>query len=176
MRVVAGTSGGIRLLTPEGADIRPPSDRIRESIFNALYSRSAIEGAEVLALFAGTGALGIEALSRGAKKATFVDNFPESLELVKKNIEKSGFQKKAQIVNGNSMEWLHKSSDFWDLVFLDPPYDFESWSELLDLVAEKKPETVVIESNREIDPGLKWDVDSIRRYGSSVVVIINLKK
>ena len=74
------------------------------------------------------------------------------------------------------MEWLHKSSDFCDLVFLDPPYDFESWSELLDLVAEKKPETVVIESNREIDPGLKWDVDSIRRYGSSVVVIITLKK
>ena len=87
MRVIAGTAGGIRLLTPEGTGIRPTSDRARESIFNSLHSRSAIQESEVLDLFAGTGALGIEALSRGAKKATFVDNSPESLELVKENLK-----------------------------------------------------------------------------------------
>ena len=89
MRVVAGKARGIRLSTPKGVDIRPTSDRAREAIFNSLHSRSAIEEAEILDLFAGTGALGIEALSRGAKKATFVDESPESLELVKENLKKS---------------------------------------------------------------------------------------
>ena len=99
MRVIAGTARGTRLSAPKGTDIRPTSDRAKEAIFNSLRSRSAIEEAEVLDLFAGTGALGIEALSRGAKKATFVDKSPESLELVRENLKKSGFEKKAETVN-----------------------------------------------------------------------------
>ena len=176
MRVIAGTAGGIRLLTPEGTGIRPTSDRARESIFNSLHSRSAIQESEVLDLFAGTGALGIEALSRGAKKATFVDNSPESLELVKENLKKSGLENKAQVIKGSALKWLQKSSESWDLVLLDPPYDFENWSELLNILTEKKPKTLVIESNRKIDTGPNWHVDSIRQYGSSVVVIINPNK
>jgi 16S rRNA (guanine966-N2)-methyltransferase len=176
MRVVAGKARGIRLSTPKGVDIRPTSDRAREAIFNSLHSRSAIEEAEILDLFAGTGALGIEALSRGAKKATFVDKSPESLELVKENLKKSGFEKRAEIIKGDSLNWLQKSSKPWDLVLLDPPYGFENWSELLDTLFQKQLGIVVIESNREIDPGPKWHVDSIRQYGSSVVVVINPNK
>ena len=175
MRVIAGTAGGIRLLAPEGTGIRPTSDRARESIFNSLHSRSAIQESEVLDLFAGTGALGIEALSRGAKKATFVDNSHESLELVKENLKKSGLENKAQVIKGGALKWLQKSSESWDLVLLDPPYDFENWVELLDALLEKEPGIIVIESNREIDPGPKWHVDSIRQYGSSVVVVIDPK-
>ena len=175
MRVVAGKARGIRLSVPKGIDIRPTSDRAKEAVFNSLHSRSAIEGAEVLDLFAGTGALGIEALSRGAKKATFVDKSSESLELVKENLKKSGFEKKAEIVKEDSLNWLQKSSKSPDLVLLDPPYSFENWSELLDTLFQKQPRLAVIESNREIDPGPKWHVDSIRQYGSSVVVVIDPK-
>jgi len=175
MRVIAGTARGTRLSAPKGTDIRPTSDRAKEAIFNSLRSRSAIEEAEVLDLFAGTGALGIEALSRGAKKATFVDKSPESLELVRENLKKSGFEKKAETVNEDSVNWLQKSSKPSDLVLLDPPYGFEDWPELLDALSQKQPGIVVIESDREIDPGPKWHVDSIRQYGSSVVVIIDPK-
>ena len=175
MRVVAGTARGTRLSAPKGVDIRPTSDRAKEAIFNSLHSRSGVEEAEVLDLFAGTGALGIEALSRGAKKATFVDKSSESLELVRENLKKSGFEKKAEIVKEDSVNWLQKSSKPSDLVLLDPPYGFENWSELLDALFQKQPGIVVIESNREIDPGPKWHVDSIRQYGSSVVVIIDPK-
>ena len=73
------------------------------------------------------------------------------------------------------MNWLQKSSKPSDLVLLDPPYAFENWTELLDALFQKQPGIVVIESNREIDPGPKWHVDSIRQYGSSVVVIIDPK-
>lgn len=175
MRVIAGTARGTRLSAPKGTDIRPTSDRAKEAIFNSLRSRSAIEEAEVLDLFAGTGALGIEALSRGAKKATFVDKSPESLELVRENLKKSGFEKKAETVNEDSVNWLQKSSKPSDLVLLDPPYGFEDWPELLDALSQKQPGIVVIESDREIDPGPKWHVDSIRQYGSSVVVVIDPK-
>ena len=97
MRIVAGKAGGIRLSAPKGIDIRPTSDRAKEAVFNSLHSRSVIEGAEVLDLFAGTGALGIEALSRGAKKATFVDKSSESLELIKENLKKILIRKKMLI-------------------------------------------------------------------------------
>ena len=176
MRVVAGIAGGARLLAPKGLDIRPTSDRAKEAIFNSLHSRSIIEEAEVLDLFAGTGALGIEALSRGAKKAIFVDKSSESLELVKENLKKTGFEKKAEIIKEDSVNWLQKSSKPLDLVLLDPPYGFEDWPELLDILFQKQPKIVVIESNREIDLGPKWHVDSIRQYGSSVVVIIDPNK
>ena len=98
MRVVAGIARGTRLSAPKGVEIRPTSDRVKEAVFNSLHSRSAIEEAEVLDLFAGSGALGIEALSRGAKKAIFVDKSFESLELVKKNLKKTGFEKNSEIV------------------------------------------------------------------------------
>ena len=176
MRVVAGTARGIRLSTPKGAEIRPTSDRAKEAIFNSLHSRSAIEGTQVLDLFAGTGALGIEALSRGAKKATFVDKSSKSLKLVQENLRKSEFEKEAEIFKKDSVDWLRKNSKPFDLVLLDPPYDFENWSELLDLLLQKQPGIVVIESNREIDPGPGWHVDSMRQYGSSVVVIIDPNK
>tara|TARA_B100001250_G_C19372964_1_gene602796 strand:+ start:57 stop:584 length:528 start_codon:yes stop_codon:yes gene_type:complete len=175
MRIVAGKAGGIRLSAPKGIDIRPTSDRAKEAVFNSLHSRSVIEGAEVLDLFAGTGALGIEALSRGAKKATFVDKSSESLELIKENLKKSGFEKTSEIVKEDSLKWLQKSSKSLDLVLLDPPYSFKNWSELLDTLLQKQPRIVVIESNREIDPGPNWHVDSIRQYGSSVVVVIDPK-
>ncbi|MAU34455.1 MAG: 16S rRNA (guanine(966)-N(2))-methyltransferase RsmD [Actinobacteria bacterium] len=175
MRIVAGKAGGIRLSAPKGIDIRPTSDRAKEAVFNSLHSRSAIEGAEVLDLFAGTGALGIEALSRGAKKATFVDKSSESLKLIKENLKKSGFEKTSEIVKEDSLKWLQKSSKSLDLVLLDPPYGFKNWSELLDAILQKQPGIVVIESNREIDPGPNWHVDSIRQYGSSVVVVIDPK-
>ena len=80
-----------------------------------------------------------------------------------------------EIVKEDSLKWLQKSSKSLDLVLLDPPYSFKNWSELLDALLQKQPGIVVIESNREIDPGPNWHVDSIRQYGSSVVVVIDPK-
>ena len=94
---------------------------------------------------------------------------------VKKNLKKTGFEKNSEIVKGDSLDWLQKSSESPDLVLLDPPYDFENWTELLDALLKKEPGITVIESNREIDPGPNWHVDSIRQYGSSVVVVIDPK-
>ena len=94
---------------------------------------------------------------------------------MKKNLIISGFEKNSEIVIGDSLDWLLKSSESPDLVLLDPPYDFENWAELLDALLEKEPGIIVIESNREIDPGPKWHVDSMRQYGSSVVVVIDPK-
>ena len=153
--------------------LRPTLGKVRETLFNwlgqDLYDKKCLD------LFAGTGALGIEALSRGAKKATFVDKSSESLELIKENLKKSGFEKTSEIVKEDSLKWLQKSSKSLDLVLLDPPYSFKNWSKLLDAILQKQPGIVVIESNREIDPGPNWHVDSIRQYGSSVVVVIDPK-
>ena len=94
---------------------------------------------------------------------------------MKENLKKAGFEKNSEIIKGDSLDWLQKSSKSADLVLLDPPYGFENWAELLDTLLQKRPGIAVIESNREIDPGPKWHVDSIRQYGSSVVVVIDPK-
>jgi 16S rRNA G966 N2-methylase RsmD len=98
MRVVGGTARGRRLVAPPGAATRPTTDRVREAIFNALWSRGALDGARVLDLFAGSGALGVEALSRGAAHATFVDRAAVARRAIRRNLETCGFLERAEIV------------------------------------------------------------------------------
>ncbi|HJO98661.1 MAG: 16S rRNA (guanine(966)-N(2))-methyltransferase RsmD [Acidimicrobiales bacterium] len=173
MRVVAGTAGGRRLAGPTGPGLRPTSDRVRESMFNALYSLGAIEGAVVLDLFAGTGALGIEALSRGAERAVFVENSRSGADLVRQNVATCGMDDRAEVVVADGTSWARADRTEWDLVLLDPPYDFDSWPDLLDSVAGGAPgSVVVVESNHELDPGPRWNVESTRRHGSTVVMLM----
>ena len=106
MRVVAGTAGGRRLAGPTGPGLRPTSDRVRESMFNALYSLGAIDGAVVLDLFAGTGALGIEALSRGAERAVFVENSRSGADLVRQNVATCGMDDRAEVVVADGTSWV----------------------------------------------------------------------
>lgn len=121
MRVITGTARGRRLLTPDGADtVRPTSEKVKEAIFSAI--QFDIEGRRVLDLFAGSGQLGIEALSRGAASAVFVDSSGTSLGIVKKNLEITGFSEKATVISGDYSAFLLRCDKQFDIVFLDPPY------------------------------------------------------
>lgn len=120
MRVITGTAKGRRLITPDGRNVRPTPERVKEGIFSAL--QFDIEGRKVLDLFAGSGQLGIEALSRGAESAVFVDGSETSVGVIKKNLEAVGFVNKARVVRSDYMAFAASSRDVFDIVFLDPPY------------------------------------------------------
>ena len=168
MRVVAGSARGRRLQTPSGLDVRPTTDRVREATFNALGSLDAVHGARVLDLFAGSGALGIEALSRGAEHATFVDSSPRALEAVRANLETCGLTDRATVVRADAFTYLGADAGDHDLVLLDPPYAFDRWPELLDAV---RGGVVVVESDRPVETAPRFEVRRQRRYGGTVVTI-----
>ena len=168
MRVIAGAARGRKLEAPTGLDVRPTSDRVRESVFNSLGSIEAIVGARVLDLFAGTGAMGIEALSRGASEATFVDNDRAAIAAIKANIEHVGFDN-CTVVRNDVFGYLDGCVDGrFDLVICDPPYDYERWS---DLTAELDAPVLVLESNKPIAVPVPYEVARERAYGRTVVTI-----
>jgi 16S rRNA (guanine966-N2)-methyltransferase len=169
VRIVAGAARGRRLVVPVGTDVRPTSDRVREAIFNALYSLDdAVDGATVLDLFAGTGALGLEALSRGAAAATFVESSRVAADALRSNIDALGFASSATVVRADALRWLAGAPRF-DIAFLDPPYDFDGWAALLGGL---RATLAVTESNRELTPPAGWGLVRARRYGSTVVQIL----
>ncbi len=158
-------------MAPKGTETRPTADRVRQATFNALESRGAVLGATVLDLFAGSGALGIEALSRGAAHVTFVDADRRAVDAVVANLAGTGIDDdptRAEVVRAEAADYLATHSGPWDLVLLDPPYatDAASWIELLDAI---DADMVVCESDREVDVGARWDVVRSARYGSTVV-------
>jgi 16S rRNA (guanine966-N2)-methyltransferase len=117
VRVVAGELGGRRLASPSGsARIRPTSDRVREALFSILGD---VRGASVLDLFCGTGALAIEALSRGAAKATLVDT---DIRLARRNVDELGLRERSSLVRSDALRYLRAAADRYDLIFCDPPY------------------------------------------------------
>ncbi|MBQ5568708.1 MAG: 16S rRNA (guanine(966)-N(2))-methyltransferase RsmD [Oscillospiraceae bacterium] len=130
MRVITGTARGRKLREPTGRDIRPTTDMVKESVFNIIQFKT--EGARVLDLFAGTGQLGIEALSRGAAECVFVDKSEEALKLVRENLKTTGLENKAHVVRGDSLSYL-RSGEKFDIVFVDPPYDTDLLEKSLNL-------------------------------------------
>ena len=120
MRVITGSARGRRLNELKGMETRPTTDKVKESIFNCI--QFDVENARVLDLFAGTGQLGIEALSRGAQSAVFVDRRTDAVKLVKDNLALCGFSERAQVVCGDAMGYLSALRTKFDIIFLDPPY------------------------------------------------------
>lgn len=172
MRVVSGDLGGRKLVTPDGNDTRPTSDRVREAMFNSLFSLDAIEGARVLDAFAGSGALGIEALSRGALHVTFVESGRDALAALCENLETLQLAAQGRVMPGDALAHLERTAaegSHYDLVLLDPPYDFDQWDELLAAVPVGA--RVVIESDREVVVPDSWEVHRRKRYGGSVVTL-----
>jgi 16S rRNA (guanine966-N2)-methyltransferase len=162
MRVVAGSAKGRRLIAPPGRDTRPTSDRVREAVFSMLTSLGAIEDATIVDLFAGSGAMGIEALSRGAARATFVEADAAALRTIKANLDACAMGERATVTRGDATAF----ADAVDVAFIDPPYAFDAWPDLLDRLDAR---IAVVESDREVDLGAKWLVNKVRRYGSTVV-------
>ncbi len=120
MRVITGTARGRKLKTLEGDSVRPTTDKVKESIFNII--QFDVEGSRVLDMFCGCGQLGIEALSRGAQSAVFVDISRASMAVTEENLETTGFRNISKTVLGNSLEYLDRTSEIFDIAFLDPPY------------------------------------------------------
>lgn len=136
MRIIGGTLKRRALKSPKGDQTRPTTDRVRESLFNILEARFDIEGSRVLDLFAGTGALGLEALSRGAAKASFVESQPTIVRVLKENVKAFGLQKQARVVGMDVFKWLKNTQhEAFDLIFADPPYDLLELPSLIDFSA-----------------------------------------
>ena len=154
-------------MAPEGADTRPTGDRVREATFNALTSLDALDGAEVVDLFAGSGALGIEALSRGAAHCTFVERSRPALEAIAANLAATGLAASATVVADDASAFARSARRSYDLVLADPPYAFDGWAELLSSLPAPM---VVVESDREVALPEGWSVLRSRRYGGTVVI------
>jgi len=150
MRVITGTARGRRLKTPEGMDIRPTTDNVKESVFNIL--QFDIEGRRVLDLFAGTGQLGIECLSRGAKEAVFIDQSRDAVKIVKENLKACGFS--APVLQQDAISYLNACGKF-DLIFVDPPYDAGLYKTVLEKINSidilSEGGIILCESRRETD-------------------------
>ena len=129
MRVITGTARGRRLRTPENYDIRPTTDNVKESVFNII--QFDIEGRRVLDLFAGTGQLGIECLSRGAAEAVFIDENTAAVKIVKENLKTCGFT--AAVLQQDALSYLRHCGKF-DLIFVDPPYDSGLYESVLETI------------------------------------------
>ena len=129
MRVITGTARGRRLRTPENYDIRPTTDNVKESLFNII--QFDVEGRKVLDLFAGTGQLGIECLSRGADSVVFVDESREAVNIVKDNLKTCGLSD--SVLQMDALSYLRGCGKF-DLIFVDPPYDSNLYEEVLKII------------------------------------------
>ncbi|MCD8187542.1 MAG: 16S rRNA (guanine(966)-N(2))-methyltransferase RsmD [Ruminococcus sp.] len=135
MRVITGTARGRRLVTPEGFDVRPTTDKVKEAIFSAVQFE--LENASVLDLFAGSGQMGIEALSRGAAKAVFVDSSSQSVRCVNNNLRATKLERYAQVVSRDSYDYIKLTSSTFDIIILDPPYRHGHIGNILPFAAKK---------------------------------------
>jgi 16S rRNA (guanine966-N2)-methyltransferase len=172
MRVIAGESGGRRLLAPRGEATRPSAERVRESIFSMLVSLGALEGAVVWDLFSGSGALGIEALSRGAAHATFVDSSRRAVLAARSNLSRLGYGlERAEVVCSDALHWAEgaEAADV-DVVFADPPYSWQDWAALLSALERLAP-LVVLETGGEVELPAPWRAVRARRYGGTLVTL-----
>lgn len=134
MRVITGKARGINLKTPEGLQTRPTADRVKEALFSII--QFDIPGARVLDLFGGTGQLGIEALSRGAKSATFVDASNTACNLIRENLKRTRLQEEGRVICSDYLTFLGRCSEKFDIIFLDPPYAEVFLENALNRIAE----------------------------------------
>ncbi|MGD0313305.1 MAG: RsmD family RNA methyltransferase [Acidimicrobiales bacterium] len=173
MRVIGGELRGRRLAAPASSSVRPTADRVREAIFDILYSLGGVGGLQVVDLFAGSGALGIEALSRGAAAVTFVERDPLALDSIRANLESVGLgdaerSGDATVVRADVDGWVATTASRYDLALCDPPYDYDGWGAL---VGRLPAELAVLESGAEIEAPNGWGVIKLKRYGGTIVTV-----
>jgi 16S rRNA (guanine966-N2)-methyltransferase len=169
MRVVAGELRGRRVVAPKGADVRPTADRVREALFSILGD---VAGAQVLDLYSGTGALAIEAVSRGAAGAVLVDTEPAA---ARRNVEALGVADRCAVVRADAKRYLERETGRFDLIFCDPPYKLADrlGAELTRLIPDRLAERgrVIVESDVRQPLRLELPLDVERRYGDTLIRI-----
>jgi 16S rRNA (guanine966-N2)-methyltransferase len=176
LRVSGGEARGRRLKAPK--NIRPTQGMVKQALFNMVGPR--VEGARVLDLFAGSGAIGIEALSRGAAGVTFVDHEPRGLAILRQNLDALGFKDRARVIRSDVVRWVEASRDAVraaNLIFLDPPYeDVVLDRTLMALDAGVESPTIFAEHSRRQElPSLqRLRVDRQRRYGDTIVTVLTV--
>lgn len=180
MRIIAGTFRGRALASvgkgDAGAHLRPTTDRVRESLFNVLTQTGVIPGTRVLDLFAGTGALGLEALSRGAEHVTFVDDGRVAQRLIRKNIELMGCSDRTELVRRDATKLGANPADPFDLVFLDPPYGKGYGSKAVDAALAGNwigPDALIVwEECAPMPPPDGFELHDTRKYGDTHVSLM----
>lgn len=180
MRVIGGEARGRKLFVPDLETLRPTSDRVREAMFDILEARAMVEGAAVADLFAGSGALGIEALSRGARAVIFVERDRRAVEAIERNLDRLGYGRAGQargpdapevrVVQSDVVSWasLH-SSHHLDLVMADPPYEFADWQVLLERLSARR---LLVEHREPISVSGRYGISREYRYGGTLVTLI----
>ena len=191
-RIISGAAGGVRLASVPGDNTRPTTDRVEESLFSKLESYDIIRGARVLDAFGGSGALGCEALSRGAASVTLLDTYPKAVAVIRKNVaavEKAmgrngtgssgATGSAARVQQSQALTYVKSASGSWDLVFVDPPYAMsnEQVSELLEALTPKLAEgAVVVVERSSRDPEPVWGEGlycfSTRQHGETVLYYV----
>ena len=176
MRVITGSARGVQLKTPEGMKTRPTTDRVKEAMFSIIHFD--IPGAKVLDLFGGTGQLGIEALSRGAASATFVDQSDAACRLIKENLRRTKFENAGKVVRGDYLEYLSHCREQYDIILLDPPYAEVFLENALKRITEIDILRTggIIVAERPLGKELSWEIPGYSRsrdykYGKTLITI-----
>ena len=172
IRVISGDAKGRHLKVPAGTQIRPTSDKVRESLFNIL-GRDIIMGSAFLDLFAGSGAVGIEAISRGARCATLIDNNVRHIKVIKENIRLCGFHQSCEVIFGDVISILDeftRGERSYNIVFADPPYNYNNWPTLLSKIINNVKISgygfLIIEHSSKVS--MPEQLDDLEEYGRYV--------
>jgi len=180
VRIISGEKRGLQLVSPHGKDVRPTHDKVREALFGRL--QFSVPDTAFLDLFAGSGAVGIEALSRGAKHAVFCDKSDASLYVVRENIKKAGYMDKSTVVRGDYLRIIEsfKNKYKFDIVFIDPPYASDYYLPALTALAENKVlndgAIVVLESDNELDFEIaSFEIQKSKKYGKCYLSYLEYK-
>lgn len=179
MRVISGSARGRKLVSPEGFDTRPTTDRVKESIFNIIMPHFPADS--VLDLFSGSGALGIEALSRGSNHCTFVENCKNAQKVTTENIDLARVKDRANIVFGDALAFLDKATVQFDLIFLDPPYNTGLLTKSLTKIHENNllsDNGIIVAESEYMGEEPSSDFFNIKRYakyGKTTVFILQKK-
>ena len=163
MRVITGKARGIQLKTPDGMQTRPTADRVKEALFSII--NFDVPGAAVLDLFGGTGQLGIEALSRGAKSAVFVDAREDACKLIRENLKRTKLESDAKVIRSDYMDYLSRSREQFDIILLDPPYAEVFLENALKRITEIDilRSGGIIVAERPLGKELPWDFEGYER-------------
>ena len=176
MRVITGKARGVQLKTPEGMQTRPTADRVKEALFSII--NFDIPGADVLDLFGGTGQLGIEALSRGAKSAVFVDHSEQACRLIRENLKRTKLEQEGRVIRGDYMDYLSRCREKYDIILLDPPYAEVFLENALKRITEIDilRSGGIIVAERPLGKELPWKFDGYERsrdykYGNILLTL-----